>query len=280
VTEMEQIAIQNFFNDNFNQFSSETVRAYNLALSQFFSNCQKNVEEVKAKEIRNWMASMTEKGLKPRSIQLKLAALKSFYQYCMEENIVNQNPTKRVKSPQKEDSLPYYLTKRQLALLQEFTKNNSRERAIIETLFATGVRIDELLHIRLENIKWDTKQIWIRKAKNNQERFVLFTHECAERLRPYLENRKVNSDYLFSNPKGQPLSQCLIQLRFREYSEALGFKITPHTLRHTFATRLLEKGMEYEYIQELLGHTNINSTRIYTRLMTSDRKKLYDQYQQ
>lgn len=277
---MNQNVIQKFFDDNFNQFSSETVRAYTIALSQFLSNCQKSIDEVKAKDIRNWMASMTERGLKPRSIQLKVVALKSFYQYCMEENIVNQNPTKKVKSPQKEDSLPYYLTKRQLALLRECTINNSRERAIVETLFATGVRINELLNIRLENIKWDSKQIWIRKAKNNQERFVLFTHACEERLKSYLQYRKVNSDYLFSNAKGQPLSQDIVQLRFREYSEVLGFKVTPHTLRHTFATRLLEKGLEYEYIQELLGHSNINSTRIYTRLMTSDRKKLYDQYQQ
>ncbi|MEK5067164.1 site-specific tyrosine recombinase/integron integrase [Sporosarcina sp. FSL K6-1508] len=277
---VDQNAIQKFFNDNFNQFSSETVRAYNLALSQFFSNCQKNIDEVKARDIRIWMASMTERGLKTRSVQLKLAALKSFYNYCVEENIINQNPTIKVKSPQKEDSLPYYLTKRQLALLQEFTINNFRERAIVETLFATGVRIEELLNIRVENIKWETKQIWIRKAKNNQERFVLFTNDCAERLKTHLKTRKVDSDYLFSNSKGRPLSQCLIQQRFREYSEALGFKVTPHTLRHTFATRLLEKGLEYEYIQELLGHSNINSTRIYTRLMTSDRKKQYDQYQQ
>lgn len=277
---MEQNAIQKFFNDNFNQFSSETVRAYNFALSQFFSNCQKNVDEVKAKDIRNWMASMTENGLKPRSIQLKLAALKSFYQYCTEEGIVTQNPTKRVKSPQKEDSLPYYLTKRQLALLREHTISNYRERAIVEILFTTGVRIEELLNIHLENIKWDTKQIWVRKAKNNQERFVLFTYGCGERLKSYLQNRKVESDYLFSNAKGQPLSQCLVQQRFREYSEALGFKVTPHTLRHTFATSLLEKGLEFEYIQDLLGHCNFDSTRIYTRLKTSDRKKLYDQYQQ
>ena len=277
---MEKSAIQKFFNDNFNQFTSETVRAYNLALTEFFSNCQKSVEEVKTKDIRNWIGSLMEKDLKPRSISLKLSALRSFYLYCMEEKIVNKNPTEDVKSPKKEDSLPRYLTKRQLALLREHTINNYRERAIVEILFATGVRIDEMLHIRLENIKWGTRQIWVRKAKNNQERFVLFSSECEQRLKSYLQNRKIDSGYLFSNAKGRPLSQCLVQQRFREYSEALGFKVTPHSLRHTFATTLLGKGLDYEYIQELLGHNNINSTRIYTRLMTSDQKNEYDKFQQ
>jgi len=238
-----------------------------------------NYDEVKARDIRNWMQEMTDQELKPNSIQLKLAALKSFYRYCMEENRITKNPTQVVKTPQKEDSLPYYLTKRQLALLREVAKDNTRNRAIVETLFATGVRISELLGIRLEDIKWETRQIWIREGKGSKERFVLFSHECAERLKNYLELRKMKSDYLFSNPSGKPITRHIVQLTFRRYSETLGFKVTPHTLRHTFAAYLTEKGMEFTYIQELLGHANINSTRIYTRLMNQERKRQYDQYQ-
>lgn len=276
---MNQEVLQAFFRDNHNQFSAETIRSYQIALSQFFSLCQKNYEDVKVHDIRKWLEEMNDRGLKPRSIQLKLSALKSFYQYCMEENRINKNPTQRVKTPQKEDSLPYYLTKRQFALLQELTKDNPRDRAIVEVLFATGVRLSELLAIRLEDIKWDTRQIWIREGKGNKERFVLFSHACEVRLESYLEMRKVSSDYLFSNAKGRPISRHLVQMKFRQYSETLGFKVTPHTLRHTFAAYLAEKGMEFSYIQDLLGHANINSTRIYTRLMNNARKKQYDQYQ-
>jgi len=276
---VNQEATETFFLDNQNQFSSETIRAYKLALSQFFSSCHMNYDEVKARDIRNWMQEMTDQELKPRSIQLKLAALKSFYRYCMEENRITKNPTQVVKTPQKEDSLPYYLTKRQLALLRELAKDNTRNRAIVETLFATGVRISELLGIRLEDIKWETRQITIRKGKGSKERLVLFSHECAERLKTYLEVRKMKSDYLFSNPSGKPITRHIVQQTFRRYSETLGFKVSPHTLRHTFAAYLTEKGMDFTYIQELLGHANINSTRIYTRLMNQERKRQYDQYQ-
>lgn len=276
---MNQEALQTFFLDNQNQFSSETIRSYKLALAQFFSLSQKNYDEVKARDIRNWMEDMTDRGLKPRSVQQKLAALKSFYRYCLEENRIKKNPTLMVKTPQKEDSLPSYLTKRQLALLQELAIDNSRDRAIVESLYATGARISELLSIRLEDIKWETRQILIRKGKGNKERPVLFSHECAERLKHYLNIRKMNSEYLFSNARGQPISRHVVQLLFRRYSETLGFKVTPHTLRHTFAAHLTEKGMDFTYIQELLGHANINSTRIYTRLMNQERKKQYDHYQ-
>ncbi|MFJ5563686.1 site-specific tyrosine recombinase/integron integrase [Lysinibacillus xylanilyticus] len=276
---MNQEVLQAFYDDNCNQFSSETIRSYKISLSQFFSESKKNYDEIKAKDIRIWLATLSEKGLKIRSIQLKLTALKSFYQYCIEENKINHNPTKKVKTPKSEDSLPYYLNKRQLALLQELTKDNLRERAIVEVLYATGVRISELLNIKLEDIKWDTRQIWIRKGKGSKERFVLFSHECAVRLKSYLNVRYENSDFLFSSPRGQHISCDLVQLLFRKYTNELGFKVTPHTLRHTFAAHLAEKGMEFIYIQDLLGHANINSTRIYTRLMSHARKKQYDQFQ-
>ncbi|MDG5473693.1 tyrosine-type recombinase/integrase [Jeotgalibacillus sp. ET6] len=277
---MNQKVIQEFFLDNFNQFSPETIRAYNIALSQFFAVCPKNYDEVHARDIRNWLETMNQEGLQPRSIRLKLSALKSFYRYCIEENKITKNPTKKVNTPKKVDSLPRYLTKRQLAMLQEYSMNDPRDRAIIEILYATGVRINELLQVRLEDIKWDTRQIWIRKGKGNKARFVLFSHSCAERLKRYLDTRSYGSEYLFSNAKGKPISDKLVQLKFREYSETLGFKVSPHTLRHTFAANLADKGMDFSYIQELLGHSNINSTRIYIRLRNHERKKQYDQYQQ
>ncbi|MDQ0154246.1 site-specific tyrosine recombinase/integron integrase [Robertmurraya andreesenii] len=270
---------QSFFRDQQARFSPETVRAYKIALKQFFASCQKNYNEVQARDIRNWLANMTETGLKPRSIHIKLSAIKSFYQYLMEENYLTKNPTLKVKTPKKEDSLPYYLDKRQLAQLQELTKENPRDRAIVEALYATGVRISELLNILLEDVKWDSRQIWIRKGKGTKERFVLFSYDCAERLKTYLNQREIESKYLFPNKKGEPISRCLVEMKFRQYTETLGFRVTPHTMRHTFAAHLAEKGMDFTYIQELLGHENINSTRIYTRLMNHARKKQYDRYQ-
>ncbi|MFC2947524.1 site-specific tyrosine recombinase/integron integrase [Virgibacillus sediminis] len=270
---------ESFINDHQSRFSSETIRSYRLSLHQFFAFCDKEYDEVKATDIRAWLAGMEEKGLKPRSIHLKLSAVKSFYQYCLEENKVKKNPTSTVHTPKKDDSLPYYLSKRQVALLQEHTKGNVRERAIIETLYATGVRISELLQIKREDIKWENRQIWIRKGKGNKERFVLFTHDCSVRLQAYLNDREIESDYLFCNQRGEALSRIFVEKKFQDYSKALGFKVVPHTMRHTFAAHLAEKNMSQSYIQELLGHVNINSTHIYTRLMEDARKKQYDKYQ-
>ncbi|MFD5853872.1 site-specific tyrosine recombinase/integron integrase [Cytobacillus pseudoceanisediminis] len=270
---------QSFFDDHNAKFSPETVRSYKIALTQFFSFCNKSYTEVKPADVRAWLASMEEQGLKPRSIHLKLSALKSFYQYCLEENQLKKNPTLTVHTPKKDDTLPYYLSKRQVALLQELTRDDPRDRAIVETLYTTGVRISELLQIKLEDIKWETRQIWIRKGKGNKERFVLFTHECAERLKTYLRHRKYDSPYLFPNNRGAHLSRIFVEKRFQEFAEELGFKVVPHTMRHTFAAHLAEKNMPQSYIQELLGHVNINSTRIYTRLMEHARKKQYDRYQ-
>jgi site-specific recombinase XerD len=270
---------QTFFEDNKARFSPETIRSYKNAIRQFFLFCKKNYSDVKALDIRAWLASLEEQGLKPRSIHLKLSALKSFFQYCMEENLSNKNPTLTVQTPKKDDSLPYYLSKHQIALLQEFTKHDARNRAIVETLYATGVRVSELIQIRQDDIKWETRQIWIRKGKGNKERFVLFTHDCAERLKTYIEQRKQKSIYLFPNNRGGHISRILVEKKFQEFSKVLGFKVVPHTMRHTFAAHLAEKNMPQSYIQELLGHVNINSTRIYTLLSEHARKKQYDSYQ-
>lgn len=268
-----------FLTDHQTRFSSETTRSYRISLQQFFSFCGKPYDEIKATDIRLWLSSMAEQELKPKSINLKLTAIKSFYRYCMEENKLKKNPTAMVKSPKLDDSLPYYLSKREVSLLQELTRTELRDRALVEALYTTGVRISELLNIKLEDIKWDTRQIWIRKGKGKKERFVLFTHECSVRLKAYLNDRNVESNYLFCHQKGEPLDQDFVQKQFREFTKTLGFKVSPHTMRHTFAAHLAEKKMPPSYIQELLGHVNINSTRIYTRLMEHARKKLYDQYQ-
>lgn len=276
---LTQEVITTFFNDHYMRFSAETIRCYRIALKQFFNFCKKEYTEVKATDIRSWLATLEEQGLKPKSIHLKLAALKSFYHYCIEENRIKKNPTVTVQTPKIIDSLPKYLSKRQIALLQELTRFDMRDRAMVETLYATGVRVSEFNNIKLEDIKWETKQIWIRKGKGNKERFVLFTHECSERLQVYLSQRKVESDYLFCNQRGGKLSRVFIEKKFMDFSKDLGFKVTPHTMRHTFATHLASKNMSQSYIQELLGHVNINSTRIYTRLTDSARKKQYDLYQ-
>ncbi|KJS15381.1 MAG: integrase [Peptococcaceae bacterium BRH_c4b] len=273
--------INYFFKDSEARFAKETARGYGISLRQFFGFCQKEYDEVKAADIRAWLAELEKNGQKARTRNLKLASLRTFYKYCINENLTQKDPTLNVSMCQIDDSLPFFLDKATLALLMEAAKDNLRDRAIIETLYATGVRVSELINTKLSDIKWDNRQIWISKGKGNKERFVLFTTECAERLREYLDNRIVQSPYLFANKKGGHLSRVWVELMFRGYSKKLGLgvAVTPHTLRHTFAAHLAEKDMPQTHIQELLGHVNINTTRIYTRLSATARKKQYDNYQ-
>lgn len=272
--------ISSFFIDNAPNFSKETARSYSISLRQFFRFAKLEYDQVKADTIRHWLITFSDQGLKPRTVALKFAALKSFYNYCMEEGLVEHNPTINIKKP-KFDSSPstVYLNMRELALLREHTKDKVRERAIIETLYATGMRIKELVNLKLEDIDWESRRILVTDGKGNKRRYVLFNIECAIRLEAYLKQRKIDSPYLFPNHRGEPISQQLVQKIFRDLSDELGFKVTPHTLRRTFGAHLAERDVPKIYIQQLLGHTNINTTRIYTELNQEARKRKYESYE-
>jgi integrase/recombinase XerD len=132
----------------------------------------------------------------------------------------------------------------------------------------------------MEDVNWEKGQVWIREGKGTKERFVLYTEECGLRLKEYHNQREVESDYLFSDPLGRPIRDYAVRKWFKGYTQELQplLKITPHSMRHTFAAHLAKKGMPIKYIQELLGHACFMSTKIYTRLFADVLKKQLDQY--
>ncbi|HBV96177.1 MAG: integrase [Peptococcaceae bacterium BICA1-7] len=274
-------AMESFFKDNAARFSNETVLKYRQSLRQFFTFCPKEFDQVMSEDIRSWLSALKEAKQKPRTIRTRLVSLRSFYQYCFEEKFIRKNPTLNIALPQIDQSLPVYLETNEIAQLMEVAKEYPRDRTVFEILYDTGIRANELLNIKLSDIRWDTQQIWIRKGKGKKDRFVLFTAECAERIRNYLANRNIESPYLFANRHGKALSRAWLQKLFSCYHKKLYLeqRFTPHTMRHTFAAHLAEKDMPQSYIQELLGHVNINSTRIYTNLSAKTRKKQYDSFQ-
>lgn len=262
---MNSEAQQSFFYDIQIRFSSETIRGYKISLKQFFVFCEKNYDVVKPTDVQAWIAHMEEKGLKTKTIYLKLAALKSFYLYCVEENTVTNNPTLITYSIKRDDLLPHYLTQSEVKRLLELEKNEVKEQAIVETLYSTGLRLRELLNIKLVDVNWEKRQISIRQGKRDRNRFVYFTNGMAERLKAYLELRQEDSEYLFSNQRGEMLSRNFVENRFKAYSKALEFRVTPHSMRHTFAARLAQKNAPQIFIQELLGLVTYNRNRIYNR---------------
>ncbi|WP_207637570.1 tyrosine-type recombinase/integrase [Desulfotruncus alcoholivorax] len=269
--------INQFFNEHHLKYAPETASGYKISLTQFFCHYPKQYNQVEANDIREWLAELGKAGLKPSSIRIKLIALKVFYNFCSEEALVNQNPAKNIHSPWQPMN-PVYLSKKDLIGLME-TASSSFDRAIIETLYATGVRVSELVTIQLADIKWDTWQVLI-KGKGKRERVVLFTAACAQRLQEYLASHQVESPYLFADHKGRPVSTAKVRQIVKSTAQKLylGYKVTPHNLRHTFAAHLRAKGMSLACLQDLLGHEDIKNTRIYTRLVSQASKNKYDKY--
>ena len=271
--------IEYFFKDNSSRLCSNTVKSYSCSLKNFFNFINKSFYEVKRGDIKAWFAELDKRGYKPKTINIRLTAIQSFYKYCVEESLVSKNPALNIEMPKLPDSIPYYLEKPQLAILMEASKEDTRNRTIVATLYATGVRISELLSIEISDIDFDLRLIWIKKGKGNKERFVLFTVDCAERIKEYILNRNVQSPYLFCNNKGETLSISWATLMFRTYSKKIGFKVTAHTLRKTFATHLYQRGMPVLHIKELLGHELLKTTMDYIKLNDKARKVKYDSYQ-
>jgi site-specific recombinase XerD len=205
--------------------------------------------------------------------------LRVFYEYCLEEGISTQNPVEGITLPKIEDKLPTYLTYEQLMQLRSLCEGNLRQRALIEVLYTTGIRLGELSNMKLEDINWTERMIHIPKGKGKKERIVLFTKECAEYVKAYMQSRKDDLPYVFVNIMGTgPLTHSPIQETFGVYRKKLGFQFTPHTLRHTFAAHLAIKGMPLECIQALMGHENPQHTRMYARLYQKAQKDMYDEW--
>lgn len=173
----------------------------------------------------------------------------------------------------------HYLDFEQLTQLRKLVEGNVTERVIIELLYATGVRLGELVSIQKEDIIWSERIIHIRKGKGKKERIVLFTKGCEVWMKAYLESRFDQLPYLLVNKRGKRVfCRRTIQRNFTVYSEQLEVRLTPHTLRHTFAAHLAIKGMAIPYIQALMGHDDPNQTHQYARLFAHARKLKYDEW--
>lgn len=259
------------------KYSSVTLRKYTSDFREFFSFFKGEYDCVTAKDIRNWILRLESIGLSASTRNEKLSALKSLYRYCVEEVLVESNPAAVLCLAKLPKLRPYYLDKEQLSQLRDVSKDEARDRAFVETLYATGVRVSELTNIKLIDIDWDLRTIVIRKGKDKKDRVVLFTPLCAQCLKEYLSLLKSESPFLFPGYKAG-LTPTEIRRSFRSFSKKLGNRVTPHVMRHTFAAHLAEKGMPLECIQDLLGHDKIKNTKIYSCLYAKARKKKYEYF--
>ncbi|WP_019243128.1 MULTISPECIES: tyrosine-type recombinase/integrase [Bacillus] len=271
--------LKQFTTDLQYRLAKSTLEDYQRSVKQLFIFTKKPFDGITKRDIRNWLSHLVENGYRPATVQVRLSGLKTFFNYCKEEELILLNPAEELPFPRRDETVPCYLKWEQLTQLRKHVERGLRERALIEVLYTTGVRISELAAMKKEDINWSERSILIPSGKGKKGRNVFFTPECAEYLEVYLNKRTDNLPYVFSDAKGiQSFRISTNKLMFRTISKQLGFKVTNHILRHTFAAHLAQKGMPLEYIQVLLGHHNIQTTKVYTRLYDIARKEMYDDW--
>jgi integrase/recombinase XerD len=268
-------------------YSKNTLDAYLRDLNKLLDFLRKvNVSplDVKLEDLQQFAASLHEHGIVPKSQARILSGVRAFYRFLMLDGYLEVDPTELLESPHLPKHLPEYLTTEEVDMLEDSidlsTNEGHRNRAIIEVLFSCGLRVSELTHLKLSDLFLEEKFIRVM-GKGNKERLVPISDRAIEELEYWFDDRRQmtikpgEEDYVFLNRRGHHLTRTMILIMIKRQAEAAGIKktISPHTLRHSFATALLRGGADLRVIQDLLGHSSIGTTEIYTHLDDSSLRK-------
>jgi len=265
-------------------YSPNTLRSYNVDLLDFYNYCkERDLDFTNKKVIRNYIQNIVQKNYKKSTIARKLTSLRSFFEYLLTYDKIKEDLTVFIPIPKIEKRLPQFLSIDEVYKLLEAPSLNNllgiRDRAILETLYATGIRVSELVGINEEDINWNYGEIRVF-GKRAKERIVIIEENTLKILQLYHDYvrpklLKKPEKAFFLNAKGERITDRGVRLIVKRYTKFLGKKVSPHTLRHTFATHLLEGGADLRYVQELLGHVRISTTQIYTHLTSEQIRNIY-----
>jgi integrase/recombinase XerD len=263
--------------------SKNTVLAYRTDILKFVAFAEKKqtlLEDFQHQDITDFLWEVKLEGLKPKSIYRLVESLRQFYKFLNSEDIIKTNPTLYLASPRIPESLPSMLTFDEvMLLLNTVPDDNVRNRAMLELLYATGLRVSELINLKFSNINLEDNFLRIM-GKGSKERLIPFGEKAKNFINIYLSKRKSYTDptdTIFISRLGKKLSRVEFWRQLKNIAKKAGINknITPHTLRHSFATHLLVGGADIRFVQEMLGHSSIASTQIYTHL---DKDKIIQQH--
>ena len=269
--------------------SPHTISNYRrdlLQLAHYLESKKLSLKDIDNIVLRGFLAVLYDRGEKKSTVGRKLAAIRSFFQFCVRKRWMDDNPAKVVSTPKQDKSVPSFLSEEEmqefLDLPQTAKPLDLRDKAMLELLYATGIRVSELVGICLEDVKFASRLIRI-KGKGKKERLVPFGRTAEKslrsylRVRPLLNKEQVEETTVFLNYRGQKLSSRSVERTVDKCIQrsAVRRKISPHSLRHSFASHLLSRGADLRIIQELLGHESLATTQKYTHL---DLKHLLDVY--
>src|SRR6056300_844338 len=255
--------------------SKNTVSSYKNDISSFFTWCDKEqLDPLKIIDLNlnNYISNLFKNGLKSSSINRKISSIKHFYLFLLKKKIILHSPVDEVATPKQEKYLPTSMSEDEVECLLSSPKSSSkierRDKAMIEILYATGMRISELVNLKLTDIDFNRSVLKVL-GKGSKERLVPYGEEASEALSIYLKDRKKSEckDVFLSN-RGSKISRGAFWQRIKIYikRENLKSSISPHTLRHAFATHLLNRGADLRSVQILLGHSDLSTTQIYTHI--------------
>lgn len=275
------------------RYSVNTLRSYRNDLNQFCSFClglgvEINVSSMDDRLIRRWIVHLMERGMSSRSVNRKITALKSYFRYLLREGLIEKNPMDKVLNPKMSKRLPHFIEEDCMKILLEeydfgIDFSGIRNKLIIEMLYITGMRLSELINLTTGDV--NLYELTIRvTGKRNKERIIPFHQAYVVVIKDYIEQKdktfpNPDHDYLFVTDKGKKLYEKFV---YRVVNKYLRFvttmeKRSPHVLRHTFATHMLNKGADLNAIKEILGHANLSATQVYTHNTFEKLKAIYNQ---
>lgn len=273
------------------RYSSHTLAAYKTDLDQFIHFMNQTIGDfefntVSSKQIRAWVISLMDQEINPRSVNRKLSTLKSFYKYMMRQGLAENNPTELVIKPKVGKKLPTFVQQENLNQLLDIGYfpldfEGIRDQLIVAMLYGTGIRLAELKNLIIPNINRTEYTIKVL-GKRNKERIIPYPHSIEGPLKEYLQIRSEingNTNFLFITSNGKQLYDKLIYRVVNKYLTLVTTvsKRSPHVLRHSFATHLLNNGANLNAVKELLGHSNLSATQIYTHTTFEKLKEIYKQ---
>jgi integrase/recombinase XerC len=270
------------------RLSQNTIISYSNDLDQFHCflnehfNITSQISEVSFHIVRSWVANLFENGVQPRSINRKISTLKTFFKYLEREELIDANPMLKVVGPKASKNLPLFVKENEIKLLlEEVTFDEGfigkRDKLIIEIFYLTGMRLTELINIKLTDLDFHNKSIKVI-GKRNKERIIPLSDSILTSIQSFIYEFDLK-EFLITNSKGNKVYSKLVYRVVRKYLSKITSinKKSPHILRHTFATHMLNNGADINAIKDLLGHSNLNATQVYTHNTVEKLKSIYKQ---
>jgi integrase/recombinase XerC len=266
-------------------FSLHTLRAYCKDMHDFLFFLQKkqlHTFEAGKYDIREFLEELNKKALSKATLARKFSSLRAFYKFLIINNFVKKNPLENMSGPKKDKKIPSFLTENEMQTLFNLTDIKLRDRVMIELLYSCGLRIEELMSLNLKDIDFISNIVTVT-GKGNKERIAPVGNKALSVIRDYINERRslglpcgVNSPVFLSDHMKRLNQRTARRILHKQFIRAKFIKkASPHTLRHTFATHMLDRGCDLRSVQEMLGHKNLSSTQIYTHVTIESLKKIY-----